>query len=459
MHSQPALSLAAAIRRGELTCREVTKYFLNRIDRFDPELSSFVEVWRHRAMFAAARRDLHLRASRDVPPLFGVPVGIKDVHLVRAGRTRFGSRGIPAVRSPIDDRVVATMRSARMVVLGKLASSELGVMPVTEPDIHPPTRNPWDLARSSGGSSGGSSAAVAAGMLPFAHGSDGAGSIRIPAAFTGLVGIKPSRGVVRSAFWEPDERILHTSGPLARGVEDAAALLDTMTSARDGCYLAAARAATLHRLRVGLCVQSPVAETTPEHAAAAQRVAQLLEARGCTVVAVQAPEGSVEEFLPLYGRLFLAFPLVRWNRTQAITRWVAEQGRSLDEGQARELQDRLTQRFLSLSEGVDLLISPTTPEPPPNVGIFHRMPAREGFLEASRFGAYTALFNVTGQPAISVPILDGPLPIGVQIAGRVGDDALIISAARIIERELGGPFPVAPRYRGNFQTSSDSRPR
>ncbi|MHB9005262.1 MAG: amidase [Coriobacteriia bacterium] len=447
MHSESALSLSAAIQRGELTCREVTRYFLDRIARFDPELSSFVEVWRHRAMFAAVRRDLRLKVSRDVPPLFGVPVGIKDVHLVRAGRTRFGSRGIPAVRSPIDDRVVGTMRSAQMVVLGKLATSELGVMPVTEPDIHPPTRNPWDLDRSSGGSSGGSSAAVAAGMLPLAHGSDGAGSIRIPAAFTGLVGLKPSRGVVRSAYWEPDERILHTSGSIARGVEDAAALLDTMTPARDGRYLAAARGASINRLRIGLCVTTPVADTTSEHAAAAQRVAQLLEARGCTIVDVRAPEGSVEEFLPLYGRLFLAFPLVRWNRTQAITRWVAEQGRSLDEDGARALQDRLTRRFLSLSEGVDLLISPTTPEPPPKVGVFHRQSGRDGFLDASRFGAYTALFNVTGQPAITVPIIEGPLPIGVQIAGRVGDDALIISAARIIERELGGPSPVAPRYR------------
>lgn len=454
MLSQTALALAASMRRGDLTCRDVTRFFLDRIDRFDGQLSAFVAVWRRRALLAAAQRDLALSVSRDVPPLFGLPIGIKDLHLVRGGRTRFGSRALPLSWSPIDDRVVATLRRARLTMLGKLATAELGVMPVTEPDIHPPTRNPWNLSRSSGGSSGGSSAAVAAGLLPFAHGSDGAGSVRIPAAFCGLVGIKPSRHVVPSAFWDADERILHTSGPLARGVEDAAALLDALTTAQDGRYLAAARRAEQGRgrdlagLRVGLCLRSPVAETTSEHAAAAERVAKLLEARGCTIVEALAPEGTVEEFLPLYGQLFIGFPLVRWDRVQAITRWVAEQGRGMDKAGAIELQDRLTKRYLSLSEGVDLVVSPTTPGPPPEVGVFHRLPAAEGFLQATRCGAYTAIFNVTGQPALTLPIVDDALlPIGVQLAGHVGDDARLITVARLLERELGGPWPVAPRYR------------
>lgn len=448
MLSQSALSLSASIRSGALSCRDVTRAFLDRIARFDPGLSAFVEVWPERAMFAAARRDLHLRVSRDVSPLFGVPIGIKDVHLARGWRTRFGTHGLPGLRSPIDDRVVGTMRAARMVVLGKLATSELGVMPVTEPDIHPPTRNPWDLSRSSGGSSGGSSAAVAAGLLPFAHGSDGAGSVRIPAAFTGLIGLKPSRGVVRDAFWKDDERILHTSGALARGVEDAAALLDTMTAPNRWRLLDAARGAAVGKLRVGLCVRSPVAETTPEHAAAAERVAMMLERMGCTIVEAVAPAGSVEEFLPLYGRLFLGFPFVRWERTQPITRWVMEHGRGVDRAAAHELHDRLARRFRTLSEGLDLVVTPTTPEPPPSIGEFYGRPPREGFLAASRYGAFTAVFNVTGQPAISLPMPDAaPLPIGVQLAAAVGQDARVVSVARALERELGGPFPVAPRYR------------
>lgn len=448
MLTRSALSLAASIRDGELSSYDVTRYFLDRAARIDPEVSAFVAIWRRRALLAAARRDLGRKLARDLPPLYGVPFAIKDLHLVRGGTTRFGSRGLPVFPSPIDDHVVARMRREGMVSLGKLTSSELGVMPVTEPDIHPPTRNPWDLTRSAGGSSGGSGAAVAAGMLPFAHGSDGAGSVRIPAAFCGLVGIKPSRGVVCSPFPEDESRVMHTSGPLAHGVEDAAALLDAMAKSSAGAYLRAAREARLGALRVGLWTESPVAETTSPHAAAAERVAKLLEARGCTVVRMRPPSGSVEEFLPLYGRMFLALPFVRWERTQPITRWVADHGRGVDEAKAHALQDDLARRLLAFSADVDLVVSPTTPEPPPLVGAFTRLPPREGFLGASRFGAFTALFNVTGQPAATVPVLDaGPLPIGVQIAGPVGADARVIAAARCVEQDLGGPFPVAPRYR------------
>jgi amidase len=447
MLSQTALSIATSIRRGEYTCRDVTRFFLERIQRLNPELSAFVDVWGKRAMFAAARHDLWLQTTRDVPPLFGVPIGVKDLHLIRGSRARFGSKAMPFVWSPVDDRVVSQVRTSGVVFMGKLATSELGVMPVTEPDIHPPSRNPWDTSRSSGGSSGGSSAAVASGMLPFAHGSDGAGSIRIPAAFAGLVGIKASRGLVRSAFGEPTDRILHTSGPIARGVEDAAALLDAMTFG-DGRYLSAARGAPFGQIRVGLCVKSPVSETTPEHAAATERVAKILESKGCTVVEIQPPQGTVEEFLPLYGHQFMRLPLVRWNKAQHITRWVAEHGRGMTDAKAHELQDMLAKRFLMLNGEVDLVVTPTTPMPPPMVGEFHHKSAQDGFMGASRYGAYTAVFNITGQPAMSVPVLDmGALPIGVQLAAAHGNDALIITAARIIERELGGPYPVAPKYR------------
>jgi amidase len=447
MLDQSALSLATSIRQGKLSCREVTRFFLDRIARFNPELNAFVEFWEQRAMFAAARRDLYLQVTRDVPPLFGVPIGVKDLQLIRGARSRFGSAAMPFVWSPIDDRVVSILRKAGVVFVGKLATSEMGVMPVVEPEIHPPTRNPWDLNRSSGGSSGGSGAAVASGMLPFAHGSDGAGSIRIPASLNGLVGIKASRGLVRSNFGESTERILHCSGPIAHGVEDAAALLDAFADS-GGRYLSAARGAPLGRLRVGLCVKSPVAETNPTHAAAAERVAKILEARGCTVIEIQPPEGSVAEFLPLYGRLFSTLPLMRWERAQPISRWVAEHGKGLTEEGAHALQDKLSKRFTALNTEVDLVITPTTPESAPLVGAFHSKSPEEGFLAATHLGAYTAIFNITGQPALSLPILDsGPLPIGVQLAAKHGNDALIITAARLIEQELGGPSPVAPQFR------------
>lgn len=448
MLSESALSLGAKIQRRELSCVEVTRFFLDRAATLNPALSAFVDLWRARALFAAARRDLWLRVSRDVSPIYGVPLGVKDLQFVRGAVTRFGSRAMPSFPSPVDDRVVAALRAAGLVFLGKTASSELGVMPVTEPDIHPPTRNPWDLERSAGGSSGGSAAAVAAGMVPFAHASDGAGSVRIPAAFAGLVGIKPGRHVVPNAYGIKDDKILQTSGAIARGVEDAAALVDAMagTGAR---FLVAARRPVPARLRVGLCVSNPAAETDPAHAAAAERVAKRLEAQGATIVAVKPPAGSVEEFLPLYGLQFRRLPGVRWERAQGITRWVSEQGAGLDAAGARALLESLERRFLAaFSDELDLLVTPTTPVPPPRVGVFHAQPAREGFLDAARYGAYTAVFNITGQPAISLPILDGgALPIGVQVAAPLGHDARLFSAARWLERELGGPFPLAPTYR------------
>lgn len=444
---QSALSLAQSLRQRKLSCRELSQFFLQRIAAHNPELSAFVSVWQHRAMLTAARRDAMLRLKNELPPLFGVPTGIKDLHLVRGGRTRMGSGAFYPIISPIDDRVVASLRPEGMVFLGKLSTSEMGVMPVTEPDIHPPTRNPWDLERNAGGSSGGSAAAVAAGLLPLAHGSDGAGSIRIPSANCGLVGIKPSRHVVPSAFWDPDPKIMYTSGPIARGVEDAAALLDAMSAAKDGRYLRAARQGSVPKLRIGLCTQSPIGAADAEHAAAAEQMAKSLEAMGCSIGDAAAPDGSVEEFLPIYGRMFLAYPMIRWERAQAVSRWVAEFGRGVSKEQAAELQARLSQRYLRFMEGFDLLITPTTPEPAPKVGLFSTGNPRDDFHGAGRYGSFTAIFNITGQPAISIPAPSSALPIGVQLAAPHGRDELLITVARTLEQQLGGPFPLAPAYR------------
>src|SRR5690606_18271946 len=154
------------------------------------------------AIATARRRDAAARARDDVrgAPFHGVPIGVKDLNFVRGAFTRMGSRAMRWCWSPVDDRVVAALRRAGFVIVGKLSTSELGAMPVTEPSIHPPTRNPWDRSVSAGGSSGGSGAAVAAGLVPIAQGSDGAGSIRIPAAFCHLYGFKPSRGLVPDAY-------------------------------------------------------------------------------------------------------------------------------------------------------------------------------------------------------------------------------------------------------------------
>src|SRR5262245_6600856 len=216
------------IRRRALSSEELTRLYLERIERHDPRLNSFVSVFRRRALADARDKDHEVRAGGPLPAFHGVPIGIKDLYVVRFSWTRMGSLGTIPIFSPLDDRSTASLRRGGFVILGKLATAEVGAMPVTEPDTHPPTRNPWNPWHTSGGSSGGSGAAVAARLLPVAHGSDGAGSIRIPSAFCHLYGLKPSRGRLPNAFGRPDRDVLYTCGPLTRSVEDAAAMLDVM---------------------------------------------------------------------------------------------------------------------------------------------------------------------------------------------------------------------------------------
>jgi amidase len=438
------LELAGRLHRREVSAVEVVQAFLDRIDRFNNELHAFVDVFRRRALLAARLADQALRRSASRPPLYGVPIGIKDTQFVRGSVSRFGSRALPRIPSPLDDRVVRRIRAGGLLILGKLSTSEFGVMPVVEPDIHPPTRNPWDLDRSSGGSSGGSGAALAARLLPVAHGSDGAGSIRIPSAFCGLCGLKPSRGVVPSAYGEPDQRLLYTSGPMARTTEDVAALLDVMALQAPGAlerpagsYLEACRRPP-PRLRVRLLVSSFLGAASPECRAAAERAARCLEELGHRVEPADPPGASLDEFLPLYGHIFAHIPLVRWSRTQPVTRWVASQGR-LSAADAASLHDRLSGLMHEWWEGTDLVLTPTTPEVAPPVGSLRADDPEAQFRRAANLGAFTAAFNLSGQPALSIPaaISSEHLPIGVQIAGALRDDALVLQVGRQLEEAVG----------------------
>src|SRR5262245_30835997 len=226
--SATALEQAALVRTRAISSEELVRLYLDRIDRIDGRLNSFVERFPRRALRDARAKDAAGRAGEALPPFHGVPIGIKDLNFVRFAWTRMGSRATLPIFALLDDRTTAGIRRGGFVILGKLATSEVGAMPVTEPDTHPPTRNPWNVWHTSGGSSGGSGAAVAARLLPVAHGSDGAGSIRIPSAFCHLYGLKPSRGRLPNAFGRPDRDVLYTCGPLTRSVEDAAAMLDVM---------------------------------------------------------------------------------------------------------------------------------------------------------------------------------------------------------------------------------------
>jgi amidase len=454
----PAVEQLRLLRRRELSSRELVDVYLERIATSNARLSAFVTVFESRARRAARAADRALdRAARRgevdaLPPLLGMPIAVKDLNFVRGSRTRMGSRAVLPLWSPVDDATVAKLRRAGSIVLGKLATSELGALPVTEPDIHPPTRNPWDPSRSAGGSSGGSGAAVAAGLVPWAQGSDGAGSIRIPAAFNGLVGIKASRGRIANAFGRDDRTLLYTCGPLARTVADATLLLDVLAGLHDGkthwltpptCRYSQVLERPAPRLRIKLAVDSPIEAVDPEWVEAARAVGRALAGAGHDVEEAAMARGSVDDFLPVYQRMLAEVPMVRPHLLQPATRWLVDAGRRNSPALARAAFVALREKIAAWVGDAELVLTPAVVGPPPPVGAWGGSDGEAIFRAAAVYGAFTAPFNVTGQPAIALPVArsQAGLPIAVQLAGQVGREDLVVAVAR----ELEALFPERPR--------------
>jgi amidase len=444
-----ALDLARVVRDGSVSSAEVVSFYLDRIERANPRLQAFVSVFRSRALKAAHRKD-RLRKEPGLPPFHGVPVGVKDLNLARASFARMGSRAWRWLWSPVDDLTVAALRRAGFVLVGKLSTSELALMPVVEPDLHPPTRNPWNPDYSAGGSSGGSGAAVAGGLLPIAQGSDGGGSIRIPAAFCHLVGFKPSRDRIPNPHLGVDRLRASAIGPLARSVEDAAAFLDALAG-RDplgsDSWLSVSRR-PVKRMRVVMVTESPMGKTEPELVAAVRRVAEGLVGLGHRVEERAVLRITYEEFLPVYQRMAANAPVLLESKLQPISRWLRAEGR-------RHPRDEISERFAQIAsriiewfgDDVDVMLTPTTPVSPPRVGAWNGMPPGEAFRCAAPIAAFTVGLNITGQPGVSLPagFTAAGLPVGVQIIGRRGADETVLALAREMEaaKIVGGPA-VAP---------------
>ena len=431
--SASALDLAALVRSRSVSSVELTRFFLDRIARHDGALSSFVSVIAEAALGSARRKDA--RTSRgDLPAFHGVPIGIKDANFVRGTFTRMGSRAFRWLWSPVDDVTAAALRRGGFVILGKLATSEFGAMPVTEPDIHPPTRNPWALDRTPGGSSGGSGAAVAAGLLPIAQGSDGAGSIRIPSAFCHLYGFKCSRGRLPEPHAATDVFRLTSCGPLAHTVDDAAAMMAVMGDQPPP--RPASRVGP--RLRIRVATRSPLGPTEPEIEAATLRVARLLESLGHHVEDAPFADGSLDEFMPLWQRLEANIPVLGESLLQPVTRWLREGGRrhAIEDVAARHRA--LEARVLAGFGDVDLWVTPAVPVLPPKIGAWRDLPPEEAFRQAAQLGPFTAPFNLSGQPAASVPagVSREGLPIGVQIVGRRDADETVLAVSRELEAAM-----------------------
>jgi len=457
LHDLTALEQAAAVREGEVSATELVEHALARVDALDAALGAFITVTPERALAAAARADALARTGGDLPPLLGVPTAIKDLNNTAGIRTTFGSRVMADFVPQVDDVVVTQLAAAGTISLGKTNTPEFGFPCYTDNDLVGPARCPWDPSRLAGGSSGGAAVAVAAGMVPFAQGSDGGGSIRIPASINGIFGLKPSRGRISNAPLGADVTGLGTNGPLALTVRDAAAMLDAMAGPvlgdhawapplPDGQTFLGSVERTPGRLRVGRWLQSPMpdVELEPEVAAAFEDASALLEGLGHDVEDVPAgllgPDvlPSFEQVWALSGTT-LPVPRSRVGELRPLTRMLRGRGLAMSAQAAMESMIALrlfTRRFLQATAEYDVLLAPVCTMTPRPLGWFDADgDGAEDFERQKRYAAFTALFNVTGQPAVSLPLYwaEGRLPIGSMLVGRPADDASLLALSAQVE--------------------------
>jgi amidase len=458
LHDLTALEQAAAVRAKEISPTELVEHYLARIDALDAGLGAFITVTADRARAAARAAEERLRAGGELPPLLGVPTAIKDLNNTAGIRTTFGSTVTADFVPEVDDAVVADLAAAGTISLGKTNTPEFGFPCYTDNDLAGPARCPWDPSRLAGGSSGGAAVAVAAGLAPFAQGSDGGGSIRIPASINGLFGIKPTRGRVSNAPLGAEITGLGTNGPLARTVRDAAAMLDAMAGPKAGdpywapplppgeTFLGCAER-PVGRLRIGRFLESamPDVELAPEVAAALDDAARLLEDLGHEVVDVPGgllgPDvlGSFEQVWSLSGTL-LPVPPGRDGELRPLTRFLRDRGLALSAQEAMAAMTELrlfSRRLVVATAGYDVLLAPVTTMTPRPLGWFDADgDGAEDFERQKRYAAFTAVFNVTGQPAVSVPLhwTDDELPVGTMLVGRPADEATLLAVSAQLEQ-------------------------
>lgn len=446
-----ALDQARLIRSGEISPLELTQVYLDRIARHNDRLGAYITVAEERAISTAKQQTDHWHQGdrAQLPPFFGVPMPIKDLAPV-AGLPCL--RGLAALRDRIAEYTPAHIQAierAGFNLLGKTSTSELGSMPFTEPMGLPTARNPWNLDYTPGGSSGGAAAAVAAGLAPLAHGSDGGGSVRGPAGCCGLVGFKPSRGRISQAPEGEHLMGLATPGPLARTVRDAAALLDVMSGyvVGDPYWLPNPEISFLEQieqelppLKIAVATEIPDWPIHPDCQAAVQQTAKHLEQLGHHL-GVGCPDfsGLEEPFQKIFAGAIAATG-VPPEALSPINRWLMEQA-----GTAAELWQAIAQlRFISRQivsffDDWDILLLPTYAHPIIKVGQWSSHSPEAAFKAVSEWVMPCPPFNATGQPAISLPAgFDSQgLPMSVQLVGKPGADAQVLQLAAQLEKRAG----------------------
>jgi amidase len=462
IHELTALEQYRLMQRGDLGVGEAVEHYLDRIDRLNPELGAFHTVTAERARERAAA----LEASDDrTPILWGLAIGDKDLVRREGVRTTFGSRVFEQYLPEESDDLVRQLDAAGTVSLGKTAAPEFGLPSYTENLVAPPARNPYDTALGAGGSSGGAAVAVAAGLLPFAPGSDGGGSIRIPAAACGLVGLKPSRGLVPAGSGQDALAGLPVAGPIARTVVDAALLLDGMIARTgdrirhthtlrppaydDGLFLGAAVRGE-GRFQIGVTTGTPwqhdfdvVLDEGATDALAIARDTLASLGHGLEEFGLEpAPEyGAAFRTIWQAGASTLPVDETTEHLLEPLTRWLLHRGRALPASQlvaALATLSRFERSVIRQFDRFDAVLTPSMALTPRPLGWYDQEDGERNFAQQVLYTPYTSFVNVAGLPAITLPVhrtVEG-LPMGAQLIGRPGGEATLLALGRQLERRL-----------------------
>lgn len=453
---RPATELATLIHTGQITSTELVTSALERIDALQPTINAFTHIDAEGALAAAEGI-----GADDPRPFAGVPIAIKDTAPVAGMPYTMGSDIFGDFVPGHDAFLVRRLRDAGFVIVGKTNMPEFGILPVSESRRFGPVRNPWDTDRTPGGSSGGAAAAVASGMLPLAHGSDGGGSIRIPASCCGLVGLKPTRGRISRGPDQGDDFLVQ-DGVLTRTVAETAELLDILSGYEVGDAtwappseqsFASAAANEPGRLRIGYTTTAAIeADLDPLCEQAVRDGAALLSELGHEVEEIAAPWGDtdlLQVFTMVFGTpiamgIFFGGmvsgrePSAELVEPLSWTIWEGIRQRSaLDYLLARTQLTGISRGIISLWESCDVVLTPGLAERPVRIGEIDACSDDpwDDFRRSGRFTPYTAIFNVTGQPAISLPLFHGDdgLPTSIQLAGRPADEGTLLALAAQLE--------------------------
>jgi amidase len=452
--TRPVRHLADLIRRRQLSPDELVSACLERIASVDGRFNSIVTVDADGAL-AAARRAREAAGSQGAPPFLGVPLAVKDLALTAGIRTTFGTASLADFVPDVDDEHVARLRRAGFIIIAKTNVPELGTLPITESRLLGPCRNPWDDQRTPGGSSGGAAAALAAGLVPAVQGSDGGGSLRIPASNCGLFGLKPARGRVSSAPLGPEMVSgLSSPGPLTRDVADAAAMLDVMCGYALGDPHWAPDpprpyAVEVTRepppLRCGLVTAWPFGTFDAEAITAAEDAARLLESLGHRVepLTLQLDSSFKDAFQVVWAAGLSATP-VPHDTLEPFNAGLAAIGRKLSAAallRATAMLQVQARAVITATAGYDAVVSPTLTRAPLRIGELDHLAGDPSAMMETLAGyvGLTPLANVTGQPSMSLPLgIDrGGLPLGVMVTGRPADEATLLRLAAQLQAAVG----------------------